>query len=378
MPLRRRRFLALGAATGVAGLGPRIAGAHSHDIRRSQRQAFRVTRVATDLAHPWGLAFLPDGALLITERAGRLRILRGGQAPILPGAPLVHARDQGGLLDVALHPEFARNQMIYLSYAATVPGGAVTTIARARLTPNGLTGLQRIFEAAPAMAGGAHFGCRLAFGRDGKLYATTGDRYHARDSAQNLGDLRGKIVRLNDDGSVPRDNPFVGRSGAKAEIFSYGHRNPQGLTIHPTTGALWAHEHGPRGGDEVNLIRAGANYGWPRATHGIDYSGAVISPHRSLPDMVDPLHVWTPSIAPSGMAFCTSDVYPGWRGSLFVGALAGRCLVRLDVENERTAGEERLLQDVVGRVRDVRQGPDGRLYLLTDASDGALLRLDPA
>jgi glucose/arabinose dehydrogenase len=375
----RRRLLALGAAAAVGATARRaLADSHAGAVYQSQRQAFRVTPLARDLSHPWGLAFLPDGALLITERSGRLRLVRGAQAAILPGAPPVQARAQGGLLDVALHPDFARNRLVYLSYAAAMPEGAVTAIARARFSPNGLTNLERIFEATPRQSGGFHFGCRLAFGRDGKLYATTGDRYDGRERAQSLADLRGKVVRLNDDGTAPRDNPFVGRDGARPEILSYGHRNAQGLAVHPASGAIWLHEHGPRGGDEVNIIRAGANYGWPRATHGIDYSGAIISEHRSLPGMVDPAHVWTPSIAPSGMAFCTGDAYPGWRGSLFVGALLARCLVRLDVQGERIAAEERLLTNAVGRVRDVRQGPDGRLYLLTDAADGALLRLDPA
>lgn len=374
--LHRRRLLALGAAAAI--IGARGARADSHTIYRTQRQTFRVVRLVPGLAHPWGLAFLPDGAMLITERSGRLRIVRGDQAAVLPGAPPVQARIQGGLLDVALHPDFARNELVYLSYAAAMPDGAVTAIARARLTRNGLTDLQRIFEASPRQSGGFHFGCRLAFGRDGKLYATTGDRNEQRESAQSLADLRGKVVRLNEDGTAPRDNPFVGRTGARPEIFSYGHRNAQGLAVHPTTGAIWEHEHGARGGDEVNIIRAGANYGWPRVTHGVDYSGAIISPHRSLPGMVDPVHVWTPSIAPSGMAFCMGDAYPGWRGNLFVGALAGQCLVRLDLQGERVVAEERMLEGIVGRVRDVRQGPDGRLYLLTDASDGALLRLDPA
>jgi aldose sugar dehydrogenase len=242
----------------------------------------------------------------------------------------------------------------------------------------GLADVAPIFEAGPLIDNGFHFGCRMAFGRDGKLYATTGDRMRWADSAQDLADLRGKVVRLNDDGSVPPDNPFVGRAGARPEIFTYGHRNPQGLAMHPETGAIWLHEHGPRGGDEINVLVAGANYGWPKATHGVNYSGSEVSPHKSLPGMADPSWVWVPSIAPSGMAFCTSDVYPGWRGSLFVGALVAQQLVRLQLDGAKVMSEERLLAGQVGRVRDVRQGRDGRLYLLIDSQDGALLRVDPA
>jgi glucose/arabinose dehydrogenase len=368
MTISRRRLMAAGGL--AAGIGASAA---------AQAAAIKPVPIARGLQNPWSLAFLPDGRMLVTERGGRLlAVTPGGSVTPVGGAPAVWARGQGGLLDVCLHPEFERNRVLYLSYAATTPQGAATRIARARLTPTGLAEVAPIFEAGPLIDNGFHFGCRMAFGRDGKLYATTGDRMRWADAAQDLGDLRGKVVRLNEDGSVPADNPFVARSGARPEIFTSGHRNPQGLALRPETGEIWLHEHGPRGGDEVNLLVAGANYGWPKATHGVNYSGSEVSPHKSLPGMEDPRWVWVPSIAPSGMAFCSSDVYPGWRGSLFVGALVAQRLVRLGFDGARIAVEERLLGGEVGRVRDVRQGRDGRLYLLTDAQDGALLRLDPA
>ena len=372
----RRKFL--GGVTGLAS----AAVVPTHVAAQTPPRTnitVRLTPIVQDLQNPWAIAFLPDGRALVTERTGRLRMVtpRGGTS-FVSGVPPVWARGQGGLLDVCLHPNFASNQILFLSYAGLNADGTATRIARARLTDAGLADVTPIFEAGPRIANNYHFGCRLAFGRDGKLYATTGERFSWRDEAQNLDDLRGKIVRLNDDGSVPSDNPFVGRLNIRPEIFSSGHRNPQGLAVHPQTGVLWSHEHGPRGGDEINILRAGANYGWPKATHGIDYSGAIISEHKSLPGMVDPIFVWVPSIAPSGMAFYTGEAVPAWRGSLFIGALVAQLLVRLELDGERVVHEERLFQRQIGRIRDVRQGPDGRLYLLTDASDGALLRIDPA
>jgi glucose/arabinose dehydrogenase len=318
--------------------------------------------------------------MLVTERGGRLLVVEsdGRNPQPIAGVPRVWAQGQGGLLDICLHPEFATNRVIYLAYAADEPDGTETRVARAVLDGRTLSELQVVFAAGPRFANQHHFGCRIVFGRDRLLYIAVGDRYIHRDQAQSLTSRYGKIFRIDADGAVPRDNPFVGRGDVDPAIYSYGHRNPQGLVVHPTTGVLWQHEHGPRGGDEINLIRAGGNYGWPRATHGVDYSGAIISEHKSLPGMIDPLWVWVPSIAPSGMAFLTGDIFPQWRGNLFVGALAGQILVRLEIDGERISREERLLRREIGRIRDVRAGPEGKIYVLTDAADGAIYRLDPA
>jgi glucose/arabinose dehydrogenase len=370
-----RRAALVGVATAVVGV-PRAGRSQPTSLA----ERLRTVPVATGLEAPWSIAFLPDGRMLVTERAGRLRLFaRAGRPESVAGLPPVWAQGQGGLLDVCLHPDFAFNSVLSLSYAAPVAGGAVTRIARATLRPGSrLADLAPIFDAGPPVANGFHFGCRLAFAPDRMLHATLGDRLVARDAAPDPADARGKTIRLHDDGAIPADNPFRGRSGARSEVFTLGHRNPQGLAVHPQSGALWLHEHGPRGGDEVNRLVAGGDYGWPRVTHGVDYSGATISPHRSLPGVLDPLWVWTPSIAPSGMAFCTGTAYPDWRGDLFAGALAGQALVRLQLSGERVVREERLLHRLGHRIRDVRQGPDGRLYLAVDSADGMVLRLDLA
>ena len=365
-----------GATLAAAGCAP---GAAQDRIFESEKQRFRVTTITRGLEHPWGLAFLPDGAMLVTERPGRLRLIREGVLDPVPiaGVPEVAASGQGGLLDVVLHPEFARTRLVYLSYAGKGRGGAGTEVARARLTDRRLEGLETIFAVEPKSRGGRHFGSRLAFGAEGHLYITTGERGDS-ERAQDLADAAGSVVRLTADGGVPDDNPFLGRADARPEIFSYGHRNPQGLARHPVSGRIWAVEHGPRGGDEVNVIRAGANYGWPVITYGVSYIGVPIGEGTAKPGMAQPATYWVPSISPSGMAFYTGEAFPAWRGNLFVGALSGEVLVRLEIDGERVVHEERLLQALGARIRDVRQGPDGRLYLLTDESDGALLRLDPA
>jgi len=355
-----------------------VSAASQAQSYSSERHDFRVVIVADGLAHPWSLAFLTDGNLLVSERPGRLRLLRDGvlePAPV-PGVPEVAAAGQGGLLDIALHPRFAETGWVYLSYAGRGDGGAATEVARARWADGRLVDLETLLVAAPRAGGGRHFGARLAFGPEGYLYVTAGER-GSPERAQDLGDLAGSVLRITEDGGVPDDNPFVGRDGVRPEIFSYGHRNPQGLARHPQTGEIWAVEHGPRGGDELNLIEAGTNYGWPVITYGRSYAGFAIGEGASKPGMAQPVRYWVPSISPSGLTFYDGDAFPAWRGNLFLGALSGRALVRLELDGHRVRHEERLLDGLDARIRDVRQGPDGTLYLLTDASDGAILRLEP-
>lgn len=345
----------------------------------SEQATFRVVPVVSGLEHPWGMAFLPDGGIVITERPGRLRVVRDGVLDPEPigGVPAVRASGQGGLLDIALHPEFGSNRLIYLSYAAEADGGNGTRVARARLGDGQLEVLEVIFQALPLAGSSKHFGSRLAFDAAGHLFVTVGERGEG-DRAQDLGDHNGSVIRLHDDGRVPADNPFVGVAGVLPEIFSYGHRNPQGLAIHPGTGLPWAQEHGPRGGDEVNVIRPGVNYGWPVITYGISYAGFPVGEGTHKEGMAQPVHYWVPSIAPSGMAFYDGDAFPEWRGDLLVGALKDELLVRLELDGERVVAEERLLAGMIGRIRDVRVGPDGLVYLLTDEADGGLFRLEPA
>jgi aldose sugar dehydrogenase len=351
----------------------------SDEAISSEQATFRVVPVVTGLEHPWGMAFLPGGEILITERPGRLRLVRDGglePAPIA-GVPEVYASGQGGLLDVALDPGFASNRVIYLSYAASGEGGNSTRVARATLGEGRLEDLAVIFTAEPLVRASKHFGSRLAFDAEGHLFITVGERGQG-DRAQDLGQDNGKVIRLDPDGSVPEDNPFVGTAGARSEIFSYGHRNPQGMAIHPQTGVPWLNEHGARGGDEVNVVRPGVNYGWPVITCGIDYSGAPIGEGTHKEGMAQPIHYWVPSIAPGGMAFYDGAAFPEWRGDLFVGALKAELLVRLELDGERVVAEERLLDGALGRIRDIEVGPDEFLYLLTDEGDGGLYRLEPA
>ena len=368
----------VGAIVAGAGCGSRIDAAAQGPIA-SEQATFELVTVTSGLEHPWGMAFLPDGEILITERPGRLRIVRGGVLDPEPieGVPPVYASGQGGLLDVALDPAFASNRVIYLAYAAPGDGGNSTRVARAKLGDGRLEDLKMIFAAAPLVDSSYHFGSRLAFDPQGHLLITVGER-HQGERAQDLADHNGSMIRLHPDGRVPEDNPFVGTAGARPEIFSYGHRNPQGLAIHPESGIPWLHEHGARGGDEVNIVRPGVNYGWPVITYGIDYSGAPIGEGTHKEGMAQPIHYWVPSIAPSGMAFYDGEAFPEWQGDLFVGALRSRLLARLELDGEQVVAEERLLEDAIGRIRDVEVGPDSYLYLLTDESDGALYRLEPA
>jgi len=345
------------------------------------KAAVRVETVTRGLEHPWALAFLPDGRMLVTERPGRLRIVErdGRVSEPLGGVPQVQARGQGGLLDVALDPRFSDNRLVYLSYAEPgAAGTAGTAVARGRLGQGRIEDVRVIYQQQPKVQGANHFGSRLVFARDGTLFVTQGDRAAYRDRAQELSVGIGKIVRINPDGSVPRDNPFVGRAGARPEIWSYGHRNVQSAALHPQTAQLWTVEHGARGGDELNRPEAGKNYGWPVITYGVDYSGARIGEGTAKPGMEQPVYYWDPVIAPSGMTFYTGDAFPDWKGSIFIGSLDRGLLVRLTLKDGRVAREERYLADPGERIRDVRQGPDGLLYLLTDSGDGRVLRVLPA
>ncbi|MCP4286595.1 MAG: PQQ-dependent sugar dehydrogenase [Gammaproteobacteria bacterium] len=340
---------------------------------------FRVETVSEGLEHPWSLAFLPDGSMLITERPGRLRVIEDGKlnpAPVA-GLPEITASGQGGLLDIALHPNYEQNGWLYFSYVAFGAGGMGTRVARARLDGLQLQDLEELFRMNIGSMSGRHFGSRLIFDRAGYLYITVGERGD-RVRAQRLNDHAGSVIRLHDDGRIPQDNPFINRQGALSGIFSYGHRNPQGMALHPHTGEVWIHEHGPQGGDELNRLRAGQNYGWPVITYGVNYGiGTRIGEGTDKPGMVQPEYYWVPSIAPSGMSFYSSDRFPQWRGSLFIGSLKFSLLTRLELNNGKVVKEERLLRGVVGRIRDVRTGPDGLIYLLTDEPDGRLVRLEP-
>jgi aldose sugar dehydrogenase len=379
------RFVAaLTIVTGTLAASQPAAAQITNAPAQKTKQAVKVETFASGLVHPWGLAFLPDGRLLATERPGRMRVVAkdGKLSPTLQGVPPVLAAGQGGLLDVALSPDFASSRLIYFSYSEPRSAGLNgTSVARAKLTLDAdggrLDGLEVIFRQEPAAGGAMHFGSRLAFARDGNLFVTLGERSHSKDRAQDLRTHFGKVVRIRPDGSVPPDNPFVNKSDARPEIWSYGHRNPQSAAINPASGKLWTVEHGARGGDEVNIPQAGKNYGWPVITYGRDYTYLPIGEGTAKAGMEQPIYYWDPSIAPSGMAFYAGNLFPEWKGNLFVGALAGRALHRLVLDGERVVGEEALLRDLGERIRDVRSGPDGALWLLTDNPQGRILRVVP-
>ena len=337
---------------------------------------FSAELFVDDLQNPWGMAFLPDGSLLITEKSGKLIHFKNGNKTLISNIPEILVRGQGGFLDVELHPDFAENGWIYFSYSSSEGkgSGGNTAIIRAKLQGNELVNQETLYKAVPNSSRGQHWGSRLEFDKDGYLYFSIGDRGNRDVNPQDITRDGGKIYRINDDGSIPKDNPFVGNSGAKTAIFSYGHRNPQGLTLHPETGQLWEHEHGPRGGDEINIIEKGKNYGWPVITYGINYIGTKITDETSRPGMEQPVYQWTPSIAPSGMAFVSSDKYPKWKGDLLVGSLAFQYLERLEIKNGEVTYREKLL-DGMGRVRNVRQGPDGFIYVGIEGK--GIFRLEP-
>lgn len=343
-----------------------------------------VQTVASGLVHPWSLAFLPDGRMLVTERLGRMRIVaRNGQlSPSLGNVPKVFAASQGGLLDVILDRNFAQNHTIYFSYAEPFNGGGRTSLARARLDDGEVPRLEDvkvIYRQFGPPSHGNHFGSRIVQAKDGSLFVTNGEHFTDRNMAQTFDNDLGKIVHITPDGAPASGNPFANKPGARPEIWSYGHRNPQGLAFNPADGKLWEQEHGPMGGDEINLILPGHNYGWPLVSYGLNYSGTPVGTGKATMEGVDdPLWHWTPSIAPSGMTFYTGDLFPAWKGSLFNGALKFRMLVRLELAGDKVVKEERMLQDLGERIRDVRQGPDGGLYLLTDNSSGRILRVAPA
>ncbi len=350
--------------------------------------AYEVVTVSEGLANPWGLAFLPDGRMLVTERPGRLRVVSAdGKTMSEPvtGLPAVDARGQGGLLDVALDPAFQKNQLIYWSYSEPGDNMNNSAVARGRFVDGAapaVENVQVIFHQAPSLRSTAHFGGRLVFNADGTLFITLGDRSitEGRMQAQRMDGLLGKIVRINPDGSIPKDNPFVGKDGVRPEIWSYGHRNVQAATLHPTTGELWEVEHGTRGGDELNVSRKGKDYGWPTIAYGIEYMGPPITGGIQVQEgMEQPRYYWDPVIAPSGMIFYTGKLFPAWQNSLFIGGLGSLNLVRLTLKGEQVVGEERLLQEIEprSRIRNVRQGPDGAIYLLTDSPKGRILKLVP-
>lgn len=343
-----------------------------------------VQTVASGLEHPWSLAFLPDGRMLVTERPGRMRIIaRNGQrSPALGGVPRVYAQSQAGLMDVLLARDFDRTHTIFVCYAEPFDFGGRIAVLRARLvddeTPK-LDAVTTIFRQKGPVSRGLNIGCRMVQAPDGNLFVTLGDHFAPSDLAQTLDNHIGKIVRITPDGTAPSDNPFVGKAGALAEIWAYGLRNAEGLAFNPADGKLWEQEHGPRGGDEINIIEKGRNYGWPLVSYGVNYNGTAVGNGKAtMEGVTDPLWHWTPSIAPSGMAFYTGDLIPAWKGSLFNGALKFELLSRLELKSDKVVKEERLLQNLHERIRDVRQGPDGALYLLTDNSSGRILRVAPA
>jgi len=375
-----RRFRHWALALTVLMVSVSAVGKDPVSVALSEKQAFRVVTLVAGLENPWSMAFLPDGRMLVTERDGRMRLVsqdfKLDPQPV-EGLPEVVARGQGGLFDVVLHPDYPNNGWIYWSYNAPGAGGWGTAMARGKLQGKRMTEVQVLFSMLPKTRTAQHFGGRIVFDQSHKVYLTLGDRGE-KERAQRLDDHAGSVIRLHDDGRVPADNPFIGRAGAKPEKWTLGSRNLQGAAVQPGTGVLWTHEHGPQGGDEVNVMRAGRNYGWPVITYGVNYGlGTAIGEGNAKAGLEQPLKVWVPSIAPSGMTFVDSPRFPAWQGNLLVGALRGQMLVRLELRDETVAREERLLEGELGRIRDVRSAPDGFIYLLTDNAERSLVRLEP-
>ncbi len=368
----------------IAALAISSTALGAQETVTSDHEKFILETVAEGLSHPWGLAFLPDGAILITERAGQLRHVsaEGQVSEPISGLPEIEAGQQGGLLDVTLHPQFAANRLVYVSFTEPGEGGNSTAVARGKLSEDvrSLTEVETIFSQKPKIGNMMHYGSRIVFDGQGHIFITTGERFEEqyRTQSQELNSHLGKIVRLNEDGSVPQDNPFVNREGALPEIWSYGHRNVQAAAMNPETNTLWEIEHGPKGGDEINIVEPGKNYGWPVISFGVNYDGTPVGSGKSeAPGMEQPIQQWTPVIAPSGMMFYSGTAFPEWKGDLFVGGLAVTSLVRVELDGNRFVGEERLLIDQGWRIRDVAQGPDGSIYVITDESNGRIARLRP-
>lgn len=377
----RRGFLRIaGAGAAAAVAGARAQAAEPFEVE-TEAYRLRVSPLVLGLQNPWGLAFLPEGGFLVTERAGRLRLFQGGRLDPNPvaGLPVLVVAGQGGLLDVALHPDFAANRLVYLTYAGGALGATFAGLARGRLGAGRLEGLELLFQSRPFVNSTGHYGSRIVFDGAGHVFVSVGERQEMQ-RAQLLGEYNGKIVRLHDDGRIPADNPFVGRQDALPGIWAYGVRNPQGLALQPGTGRLWECEHGPMGGDELNIVEKGANYGWPTITYGTDYDGTPIGIGTRKEGMRQPVRYWTPSIAPSGLSFYDGDLFPAWKGSILMGALKTPMIVRMGLAGDgRTiAGEERFLEGAIGRVRQVMPAPDGRLYALTDEADGGVWTIQPA
>ena len=375
----QKLFASAVITAGLCALPAAGQQAAAANIERSDKANFEVVTVAEGLEKPWGIAFLPDGGMLVTEKPGRLRIVSpdGELSKAVAGLPKVKDSGQGGLLDVALDPDFANNRTIYLSFSEAGSGGAGTAVLRGKLNGNALEDPMVIFRMDPKVGGGRHFGSRLQFLPDGTLLVSMGDR-GSRERAQDLGNHQGTIARINPDGTVPEDNPFKKRGGALPEIYSYGHRNVQGLIRDPETGTVWANEYGALGGDELNIVQPGANYGWPAVTHSRNYSGTTISRKTEAPGIEPSVTQWTPSISPSGMTLYRGDKFPQWQGNIFVGALTPGHLRRLEIEDNKVVAQEKLLSGLRERIRHVATGPDGYIYVLTDSRNGRLLKLQPA